>query len=75
MAMMQAFPAALQSAVPAVESFQLKMWVEVEHDALAGFRGRDLPFAVLVRRVLRRVTGWSDVTRVAGVEVSATLLT
>lgn len=54
--MTHAFPAALQSVVPAVESFQLKMWVEVEHDALAGFRGRDLPLAVLVRRVLRRVT-------------------
>lgn len=51
------------------------MGVEVQHDALGGFRGCDHPLAVLVRRVLQRVTGRSDVTRIGGINLSSTLLT
>lgn len=61
--------------VPAVEPLQLEMGVEVQHNALGGFRGCDYPFAVLVRRVLQRVTRRSDITRISGINVPTTLLT
>lgn len=44
------------------------MRVEVEDDALRGLRRRDDPVAVLVRRVLQRITWGGDVTRLAGIE-------
>lgn len=57
----------------AVQPLDLKVWVEVEDDALRGLRRRDDPVTVLVRRVLQRITWGGDVTRLAGVEDAAAL--
>lgn len=57
----------------AVQPLDLKVWVEVEDDALRGLRCRDDPVTVLVWRVLQRVTGGGDVTRLAGIKDASTL--
>lgn len=41
----------------AVEPLNLEVRVEVEDDALRGLRRLDDPVAVLMRRVLQRITG------------------
>lgn len=60
--------------LPAVQFLDLKVWVEVEHDALQGLGGRDDPAAVLKRWILQRVAGSGDVAGVGGVQVASTLL-
>lgn len=56
----------------AVQPLDLKVRVEVEDDALRGLRCRDDPVAVLVRRVLQRITGGGDVTGLAGIQDAST---
>lgn len=57
----------------AVQPLDLKVGVEVEDDALRGLRRRDDPVAVLVGRVLQRITGGGDVARLAGIEDASAL--
>lgn len=51
----------------AVQPLDLKVRVEVEDDALRRLRRCDDPVAVLVRRVLQRVTWGGDVARLGGI--------
>lgn len=53
--------------VPAVQFLDLKVWVEVEDDALRGLGRRDDPAAVLVGWILQWVSGSGDVASVSGV--------
>lgn len=64
----------IPSVLLAVQPLYLKVWVEVEDDALRRLRRGDDPAAALVRRVLQRVAGRGDVAGVAGVQVASARL-
>lgn len=57
----------------AIQPLDLEVGVEVEDDALRGLRRRDDPVTILVRRVLQRVTGGSDVAGLAGIQDTTAL--
>lgn len=63
----------IPSVLLAVQPLYLKVWVEVEDDALRRLRRRDDPVTVLVRRVLQRITGGGDVTGLAGIKEASAL--
>lgn len=54
-------------SLPAVQFLYLKVWVEVEDDALRRLGGCDDPATVLVRWVLQWVARGGDVARIAGI--------
>lgn len=56
--------------LPAVQFLDLKVWVEVEDNALRGLGGCDDPAAVLMGRIFQRVAGSGDVAGISGVKVA-----